>query len=375
MNEVLLSASLIVKNEEAFLGDCLRSIQGIADEVVVADTGSTDRSVEIARDCGARVFDFPWTGDFSAARNFALDQARGRWILYIDADERVRPCLAGALRAWLEEPRVVGYRVLFHVRPGYTAYREMRLFRREPLIRFEGAIHENIWPGIVRHRARHGGEVADCDLTFDHFGYEGDQSGKFDRNLPLLLASLEQNPDRSFHWCHLAQIYEGVGDDAKARATLETAISRVRRKRLCRPVDSLPYAGLIQFQTKRGEDAGALLAEALRLFPDNLQFHWFQGRALMDRERFSDAIAEFEWLLERGRRRDYDDIAGYDVRLFDVLSYDSLATCFYRLGRYSQAASFYGLAGAAEPASVEYRLKAKLCADLARGKPSGGERE
>ena len=91
MSAPLLSATLIVRDEERNLRDCLGSIDGVVDEVVVVDTGSTDGSVEIARELGARVDLPPWRGDFSEARNVALEEARGEWILYLDADERLRP--------------------------------------------------------------------------------------------------------------------------------------------------------------------------------------------------------------------------------------------------------------------------------------------
>ena len=77
---MLLSAALIVRDEERSLGACLASLKGLADEVVVVDTGSSDRSRDIAAEAGARVYDRPWTGDFSAARNYALDLAQGDWI-------------------------------------------------------------------------------------------------------------------------------------------------------------------------------------------------------------------------------------------------------------------------------------------------------
>jgi tetratricopeptide (TPR) repeat protein len=368
VGDVLLSASLIVKNEERFLEGCLASIRDLADEIVVADTGSTDRSMDIARSFGATVFEYPWTGDFAAARNAALDRCRGRWILYIDADERVRPCPPAELRAWLTRARTVAYRVLFHVRPGYSPYREMRLFRNHPLIRFEGEIHENIWHGIRRHQAAEGSEVADCDLSFDHFGYEGDQSPKAPRNLPLLLAALERHPGKSFHWWHLAQTYELLGEHDRARAALEEGVDRVRAKAQLGAVDGLPFAALIQVRLGRGEDPRPLVDEALRLFPGNLQFHWFHARLLMNEERFAEAIPIFEWLLERGRKRDYDHVAAYDVRLFGVLSYDSLATCCYRLGRDADAARYYALAAGAQPENLEYRVKQRLCEDLAAGR-------
>jgi glycosyltransferase involved in cell wall biosynthesis len=118
----LLSAALIVKNEEKFLGDCLASLRGLADEVVVVDTGSTDRTQEIARSGGARVYDFPWNGDFAAARNRALDLSTGEWILYIDADERVRPDATLDLRAELSDPLLAGCRVLLHPLKRHTPF-------------------------------------------------------------------------------------------------------------------------------------------------------------------------------------------------------------------------------------------------------------
>ncbi len=91
MDRVVLTASMIVRNEETVLEGCLASIQSLVDEVVIVDTGSTDRSKSIAQAFGARVFDFEWCDDFAAARNEALRWASGEWILYIDADERMGP--------------------------------------------------------------------------------------------------------------------------------------------------------------------------------------------------------------------------------------------------------------------------------------------
>jgi glycosyltransferase involved in cell wall biosynthesis len=82
-----LTITLIVRNEEATLGRCLDSVRGLADEIVVVDTGSTDGTREIAASYGARLVDFAWCDDFAAARNESLRQATGRWVLWLDADE------------------------------------------------------------------------------------------------------------------------------------------------------------------------------------------------------------------------------------------------------------------------------------------------
>src|SRR5580658_1616487 len=84
-----VSLCMIVRNEEANLPPCLASVAGLTDEVVVVDTGSHDRTKEIALAHGARVFDFAWCDDFSAARNESLRHARGDWVLWLDADDRV----------------------------------------------------------------------------------------------------------------------------------------------------------------------------------------------------------------------------------------------------------------------------------------------
>ena len=89
--KILVSACLIVKDEEKFLSKCLTSLRDLVDEVVIGDTGSTDKSVQIAREHGTLVFEIPWKDNFAAARNAVIDRARGQWVLTIDADECLRP--------------------------------------------------------------------------------------------------------------------------------------------------------------------------------------------------------------------------------------------------------------------------------------------
>ena len=81
-----LTLAMIVRNEEAYLSRCLLSVKNLADEIIVVDTGSVDATKQIALDAGAKIVDFPWCDDFSAARNAGLDVATGRWILVLDAD-------------------------------------------------------------------------------------------------------------------------------------------------------------------------------------------------------------------------------------------------------------------------------------------------
>ncbi|RPI67925.1 MAG: glycosyltransferase family 2 protein, partial [Geobacteraceae bacterium] len=84
-----VSLCMIVKNEQSHLARCLRSVKPLVDEMIVVDTGSSDRTQDIAKIFGAKVFEFPWNNDFSKARNFSLSKAAGNWILVLDADETI----------------------------------------------------------------------------------------------------------------------------------------------------------------------------------------------------------------------------------------------------------------------------------------------
>ena len=109
-----LSLCMIVKNEEKHLVRCLRSVRDVVDEMIIVDTGSTDKTIDIAKVFGAKVFDFPWTGDFSAARNHSLAQATGDWILVLDADEVISARDFDELKALIRKrtPSPVAYSIV-----------------------------------------------------------------------------------------------------------------------------------------------------------------------------------------------------------------------------------------------------------------------
>lgn len=371
MKRPLLTASLIVRNEEKFLGACLASLQGAVDEIVVVDTGSTDRSKEIAESAGACVYDFQWTNNFSEARNRALDLSTGEWILYIDADEKVRPETVSNLRAELSDPSHVGYEVLLHPRPNQTPYWVLRLFRNHPSVRFRGIIHENMWPALQDFCARRGGKIGKSALVLDHDGYEGNQEAKNARNFPLLLESLKQDPGRVYSWCHLASIYLDRKEPQLAKEAWLSALELVRKRGPNAPEDILPYLGLIQNGSDFGCDVKSLLAEAQLQFKSSVQLEWLRARMLMDEGQFEGAIAAFQRLVERGER-DCDHSIAHDSKLFSVLAYDCIATCHFRLRQYSDSRKYYDLAARHEPDRLEYRVKRALCERLERQASGAG---
>ncbi|MEO8669240.1 MAG: glycosyltransferase family 2 protein, partial [Bauldia sp.] len=193
-----ISAALIVRNEERFLEGCLASLAGHVDDIVVVDTGSTDRTIAIAAAFGARILHSAWQNDFATPRNLGLDAATSGWILYIDADERLSVPEGHRLDEGLSDPGLVAARVGFFPRVRSTPYRELRLFRNDPRIRFEGAIHETIVPAIDA-LIDLGGRVSQSPAEIRHLGYEGDLSHKYRRNLPMLRAAAIAEPQRLYY--------------------------------------------------------------------------------------------------------------------------------------------------------------------------------
>jgi tetratricopeptide (TPR) repeat protein len=357
---VQLTAALIVRDEAVVLEDCLRSIRGVADEIVVVDTGSADDSIQVAERHGARVFEVAWRGDFAAARNEALGHARGQFVLYIDADERLGPVDRAYVDGLLADDSVTCYTVLFRPQRGYTRYREYRIWRNHPRIRFRGVIHETMLPAIREVAAQDGGRIADTELAIDHVGYEGDQQRKHRRNLPLLRARVEADPAHVFSWHHLGRALAGLGDADGAAAAWRRGIEVVRAQASPSPADSLLYGSLLRQQLDAGQLDEALVNEARARFPGNHLIAWLHGRRLMAAGRLVEAIETFEQLTAIDPRTFLDPAIAYDERIFGVWAFDALGLCCWRLGCYAESASWYARAEAAAPADGQYRAKRRL---------------
>jgi glycosyltransferase involved in cell wall biosynthesis len=169
-----VSLCLIVKDEEPNLDACLASVDGLFDEIVVVDTGSTDRTKEIARRHGAKVFDFPWVDSFAAARNASLEHATSQWIFWLDADDRLDAENRQTFRALLATlgDENAAYALKCRCLPdpttgAVTVVDHVRLFRNRPDVRWRYRVHEQILPVRLRpgdparlHRRGAAGAVA-----------------------------------------------------------------------------------------------------------------------------------------------------------------------------------------------------------------------
>ncbi|MEE2789190.1 MAG: glycosyltransferase [Myxococcota bacterium] len=288
-----LAVCMIVKDEEEFIVDAIRSVRGVADQVVVIDTGSTDRTVELAKSAGAEVGFFEWVGDFSAARNASLDAATMDWVLVLDADERLAEDSKTALRAVLEECddpddlRVVCVRIKNYTRDGHYMSDGFsgRLFRRDPSMRFEGRVHEE----VARGRADVSTDYR-LDLCFDHYGADPEvmkEKAKDERNIELLESRLLERPDDLLTWFYLASQHWVARRKADANKAFRRVVELFERNPSAYGVGvrNVPvpysYVGLIRglIDSGRAQEGVHIARRGLARFPENPDLAYQAGLA------------------------------------------------------------------------------------------------
>lgn len=304
MKHLKLSACWIVRNEQDDLQRSIDSVKGQVDEMIVVDTGSTDRTVEIAQRAGADVFHFDWIDDFSAPRNYAIEQATGDWIIFLDADEyfiepeKVRRAVEKfAVKDAILIPRIN----IDPERGGREVSRDWnaRIFRRAPNLRYRGLIHENI--------ANLNGKLeyifADARLATYHTGYSSARiESKLRRNLKLIELEIERDGHQVRHDIALVDCYYGLGD-------YERAIEHARRA-LTSEAGAVTGRGNLYHKMLDAmralhypdEQQLTVVDEAIRTLPQLPEFYAERGMILCGLNRLDEAYLEFHKSLEVWRR-------------------------------------------------------------------------
>lgn len=273
----LLSLAMIVKDGGQLFTELLDEAGPWVDEMVIGDTGSSDGSDEVARGAGARVLNVPWQDDFSAARNTVLEACRGRWILVLDADEKLAAADWQALRAWVQKQagnraRLAGrlitrnYLLDRHadrsweetpqpdphglpcgpVAPGYVPSGKVRLFPRRPDVRFAGCLHETVEASL----AAAGWQEVNLPWPVHHWGSLNVGRCKHEFYLGLARRKTEANPDQAQAWSELADVATQCGNFEEALDALDRSLvlepARLERR--------LAFAWLLK-ETGRGQQA------------------------------------------------------------------------------------------------------------------------
>jgi len=233
--QIKISQCMIVKNEEQNIRQALSWGKGVVYEQIVVDTGSTDNTVQIAEEMGAKVYHFEWCDDFSAAKNYAIEQASGNWIAFLDADEyfperdahRIPGMIKKAESVSLKGARIHMLRsAMYHLNDDgevFSAGQHDRIFRNMKGLRYKNRVHEGL--------SLANGQTLHCivtDLSIMHTGYSDSvRSEKGNRNIPLLKKSVEEDPENYDLWSYLGESYAGSDQAEEAIESMEHVIEHV----------------------------------------------------------------------------------------------------------------------------------------------------
>jgi tetratricopeptide (TPR) repeat protein len=226
-----ISLCMMIKNEAKFLAGCLESVEGVVDEIVVVDTGSTDESMGIAKKFGVRFYEHPWFDDFSGMRNFTISHAMGDWILVLDGDEALevkdKPVLRRFVRHALEQSaKGVTFIIYNYANRGRdeTTGTSIRLFRNDGEIHYEGIVHNDL---IIQ------GKILPSLIHVHHYGYDQGPAmaqAKFERTANLLRKMIAKDPEDIRAHYHLMKSYASIGLFVEAIREGEKTLDLVRRK-------------------------------------------------------------------------------------------------------------------------------------------------
>ena len=294
---------MIVKDEEANLPRCLGAVQGAVRQLVVVDTGSTDRTREIAASFGAELHDFAWINDFSAARNYSLQFATSPWVMYLDADEEMAPESVARLQetirlAEAQQTESIAFELQDRDAEGRTtsSSQQPRLWRRSSSVYFVNAIHN--LPLVKQPVLRNG-------LVVYHYGYSAISKEVFarkrQRNFAIFLSEYTKNPDDTRLGWELAREYCVAEQYDRALEVITRTIASHKQQHPGQPVEMLMYEYLSRSQHRLGmlDPALATIAEARTHYPDHLTFLIRASQIHGQREEWGAALADLQLYFEK----------------------------------------------------------------------------
>lgn len=345
-----LSVCIIAKNEEAHIEECLKRLSSYGFEIVLTDTGSTDRTLAIAEKYTDRIYHFEWCHDFSAARNFCLQKASHNWILSLDCDEYIEQLDVSALSRCMEQHPDCTGRILIRsrfLRNGQASFEQTRVSRLADrrLFHFMGAVHEQLErrDGSVK-------AVYDAPVTVLHVGYdetEADMQEKSRRNIALLKAQLEKEGPDPYLYFQLGQSYRRLGDVEKAFQSFDAGLSLEVDPALDYVKTMVESYGYTLLDLKRNQDALGL-AELYEVFATRADFVFLMGLIYMNNGLFDAAVAEFKKSVTI-EEFSVDGVNSY-------MAYYNTGVIYECTGHIEEARKYYKKCGDYQPAKE--RLKA-----------------
>ena len=312
MSKQTISLCMIVKNEEKFLEQCLNSAKDIADEIIIVDTGSTDKTKEIALSFGAKIYDFKWCDDFSAARNECLKHATKDWVLVLDADEKLDESAKEKIKEVIEREDVYGFSMpqlnytnKYTTHPnfvpinnskfkGYFVIYIIRLFRRSKEIYFQFYVHEMVDNTILKANKK----IESLNVPIYHYqelkgvDYVDNKQQSYKS---LLTKNINDYPEEAIHYNHLAVLCNTYKKDIKK------AIEYVQKAIELEPKNIEYQLHLSCLLNEIGEYNKSIecLKEAIQIEQDERLYRAL-GIVYYKLEKYNNSIESYKRALELG---------------------------------------------------------------------------
>lgn len=348
-----ISLAMMVKNEEANLPSCLESAAPWVDEIIVVDTGSTDRTIEIAKSYGAKVYHHPWQRHFSLHRNQSIGYCSGDWVLILDADERLKPGSGEMLRRAAAHTKADAVcavvRSLFQSGRAQGIHVSPRLFRNNGRIHYEGRVH-NVLIGQEKEEA--------WPIDIIHTGYDLDEAGtqaKFERTATLLKEDIAENPSnpRPHHYLAASYLTRKMYPEAIAEAREAIGLLSGGEADADLYLWSYFIGAIACLESGRHEEAEEFCRQALEKRPNHFDSHYVLCRLSLERQDWERVLAESERFLELAARFN-ENPAAFGLMVFNTAGHSwqvwhYRAVALLELGRPGEAEEAFAKALQAAP--------------------------
>lgn len=347
---------MLTRDEARSLPQALGSLKGLADELIVADTGSIDGTLRIAREHGATLVKHTWEESFSAGRNAALSAATGDWILWLNADEEIPVESHARIRELLDaeaSERVFGYRVRLRSIPRaerpdqFIDEIDLRLFRKIPGLRYEGRLHPGFPQSLAEQLMKDGWRVETSDVVFlHHASLSTPTPAKLRWAARLIEKELEDNPDSLHFQIELGRTLLALGDP-RGHDVMASAAQLLPPPEEAEP-PGRDGARVLEYvlQTPPEVSKAAISAEqaaglALRWYPDSPPLLWAFAERLFRSGQFAPAAGLLDRLLHLGDTRTYDLSSAFDPRIVGPWALLNLGQCRRALGQTDLARRYF----------------------------------
>ncbi|MHC1682475.1 MAG: glycosyltransferase [Clostridiaceae bacterium] len=291
----MITLCMIVKNEEKNLSKCLSSIKSKVNEIIIVDTGSTDKTKEIAKKYTDKIFDYVWNDDFSAARNFSISKASNNWILILDADEIVNTFNKNKILEFIKENQKLVGRMkrinTFEDANGKKRQLERvnRLFNKN-YFTYSGIIHEQV-------TTKNGEDynTRDIDIIVDHIGYEKEvlnKTNKIKRNKELLQKAILSNNNDPYLYYQLGKTFYLEKDYISAIKNFEASIKAGADVKYEYVEDLIESYGYALINSEKYNEA-LTLKKYEDIYKNKPDFNFIMGLIYMNNAMFKEAVTKF----------------------------------------------------------------------------------